>query len=106
MERDEVPTFQSVILAGVHDIKSLKGKITAGGSEKMGSPWNIAADFLVELSFSPEDIYGMLSEYEADHNTGMDIRAIAELIYDYTSGYPFLVSRICKLLDERIAGRR
>lgn len=25
-------------------------------------------------------------------------------IYEYTSGYPFLVSRICKLLDERVAG--
>ena len=47
---------------------------------------------------------GMLNEYEEDFRTGMDIGAMAGLIYDYTSGYPFLVSRICKLLDERIAG--
>lgn len=26
---------------------------------------------------------------------------IAELIYEYTSGYPYLVSKICKLIDER-----
>ena len=28
----------------------------------------------------------------------------AVLIYEYTSGYPYLVSRICKLVDEKIAG--
>lgn len=42
----------------------------------------------------------MLDDYEADHNTGMDTCLISKLIYDYTSGYPFLVSKICKLLDE------
>ena len=42
----------------------------------------------------------MLSEYENDKSTGMNIRTVAQLIFDYTSGYPFLVSRICKLLDE------
>ena len=26
-----------------------------------------------------------------------------ELLYDYTSGYPYLVSRICQLVDERVA---
>ena len=45
----------------------------------------------------------MLSDYEHDHNTGMDIQNITRLIYDYTSGYPFLVSRICKLVDEDIS---
>jgi hypothetical protein len=30
----------------------------------------------------------------------MDIDEMANLIYEYTSGYPFLVSKICKLLDE------
>ena len=29
---------------------------------------------------------------------------MAEMIYDYTSGYPYLVSRICKLMDERVTG--
>jgi hypothetical protein len=56
------------------------------------------------MSFSAEGIAGMLREYEEDHHTGMDEEKIAELIYDYTSGYPFLVSRICKLMDENIAG--
>lgn len=60
------------------------------------------ADFDIDMSFSAKDIVGMLSEYEADHNTGMCIERVAEVIYEYTSGYPYLVSRICMLLDEQI----
>ena len=51
------------------------------------------------------DIAGMLESYEQNHHTGMDTQCIAQLIYDYTSGYPFLVSSICKLEDERIVRR-
>lgn len=105
IKRRRTPTFQSVILAGVYDIKNLKRKFVADDEHKMNSPWNIAADFLIDMSFSEKDISGMLSEYERDHNAGMDIQTVAGLIYDYTSGYPYLVSRICKLIDERIAGR-
>ena len=104
IKRRKTPTFQSVILAGVYVIKNLKRKFVSEAEHKMNSPWNIAADFLVDMSFSVKDITGMLSQYEHDHHTGMEIATIAELIYDYTSGYPFLVSRICKLIDERIAG--
>lgn len=104
INRDKKPTFQSVILAGVYDVKNLKRKFVTESDHKVNSPWNIAADFLIDMSFSTKEIAGMLAEYEADHNTGMDTNTIANLIYDYTSGYPFLVSRICKLIDERIAG--
>lgn len=55
------------------------------------------------MSFSAADIAGMLSDYEADCHTGMDITKISALLYDYTSGYPFLVSKLCKLMDEHIA---
>ncbi len=44
----------------------------------------------------------MLDEYEADHHTGMDTGVIAGQIYDYTNGYPYLVSRICQLIDTRL----
>lgn len=47
----------------------------------------------------------MLRQYENDCHTGMDIDEIAALLYDYTNGYPFLVSRLCKLMDEKIAGK-
>lgn len=104
IDRDESSTFQSVILAGVYDIKNIKRKIRLMDDEKMNSPWNIAVDFTIDMSFSAKEIAGMLTEYERDYETGMNISDMAGLIYDYTSGYPFLVSRICKLLDERIAG--
>jgi hypothetical protein len=66
------------------------------------SPWNIAANFEVDMSFSPAEIATMLAEYEKDHGTGMDMAAIAEGIHEYTSGYPFLVSRICQCIDEKL----
>lgn len=103
IDRDEIATFQSVILAGVYNVKNLKMKLSSEDGHKVNSPWNIAADFLIDMSFSAQDIAGMLKEYESDYHTGMNIKKISELIYDYTSGYPFLVSRLCKLLDERIA---
>lgn len=95
-------TFRSVILAGVYDIKNLKRKLRPEDDRKLNSPWNIAADFKVEMSFSKSDIGGMLQEYENDHHTGMNIDEMSEMLYDYTSGYPFLVSRLCKLMDEEV----
>ena len=104
LNRDVAATFQSVILAGVYDVRNLRRKIRDDGEHGFNSPWNIAADFNVDMSFSKAEITGMLSEYEADYHTGMNTNEIAGLLYDYTSGYPFLVSRLCKLLDEYIAG--
>ena len=97
------PTFQSVILAGVTDVKHLKMKIRGDASEKENSPWNIAADFNIDMSFSAIDIKKMLDEYDADHPTGMRTTDIADYIEKYTSGYPYLVSRICQLIDTKLA---
>lgn len=122
--------FWSVILAGVYDVKNIRRKIRPDEEHKMNSPWNthegnepgeglhssgdcpwdqmvlvpfdIAADFDVDMSLTQDGILGMLREYEADHHTGMDTEEMAGLLYDYTSGYPYLVSRLCKLMDEKI----
>lgn len=93
-------TFKSVILASVYDVKNLKLKMHPNEERKYNSPWNIAVDFNVDMSFSPEEIAVMLEKYETDYHTDMDIRAISEEIYFYTSGYPFLVSCLCKWIDE------
>ncbi len=101
-----IKTFQSVILAGVTDVKHLKSKIRDDSEHKVNSPWNIAADFDVDMSLSEEGIKGMLDEYEADHHTGMDTAAIAKQIRDYTNGYPYLVSRICQIIDTKFVPDR
>lgn len=103
IDRDVQPTFWSVILAGVYDVKNIRQRIRPEEAHKVNSPWNIAADFKVEMSFSKEEIEGMLRQYENDWHTGMDMEKIAGLLYDYTSGYPFLVSRLCKIIDEDVS---
>lgn len=95
-------TFHCVILAGVYDIKNLKIKLRPSEEKKYNSPWNIAADFTVDMSFHPDEIAHMLSDYENDVHTGMDIVMISQEIYKYTNGYPFLVSYICKIIDEQL----
>ncbi len=101
LNRNRYSTFQSVILAGVHDIRNLKQKIRPDAEHKHNSPWNIAISFDVDMSFSAKEIAEMLTEYEADHQTGMNIAEMSQLIYDDTSGYPVLVSSFCKLIDEK-----
>ena len=106
LKRDARPTFQSVILAGVYDIKNLKLKIRPESEHQYNSPWNIAAQFEVDMALPAAGIEGMIAEYKNDH-TGipeadcMDPHEMAQLISDYTSGYPFLVSRLCQILDEK-----
>ena len=102
-DTDQTAAFQSVILAGVTDVKHLRSKIRDDEHHKENSPWNIAADFDIDMSLSEDGINGMLIEYEKDHHTGMDTAFIANQIRNYTNGYPFLVSRICQLIDEHIS---
>ena len=104
-DKFSAPAFKSVILAGVHDVKSLKLKIREGHETKLNSPWNIAADFNVDMSFNPAEIKTMLVSYSEDKGVDMDFDALAERIHYYTSGYPFLVSKICKNIDEEEAGQ-
>lgn len=128
INRSRFATFQSVILAGVCDIRNLKRKMRPEEEHKDNSPWNthegnepserlrafgdcpwnqirlavfdVAADFDIDMSFSVEQINGMLLEYASEHDSAIDTNMIAREIYDYTSGYPYLVSRLCQLLDE------
>ena len=56
----EEKTFKSVILAGITDVKHLKSKIREEDKHKVNSPWNIAADFDIDMSLSIDGIRGML----------------------------------------------
>ena len=100
LSRDQIPTFQSVILAGVYDIKNLKLKLRPEDQHQYNSPWNIAAPFDTDMSLHADGIATMLTDYKQDHQLDFDENVIAQMIYDYTSGYPFLVSRLCQIIDE------
>ena len=102
LDRERRSIFHSVILAGVYDIKNLKQKIRPDEAHQYNSPWNIAAEFKLHMSFAAKQIAAMLEEYESEHHTGMQVAQVAEEIYQYTSGYPYLVSVICKYLDEEV----
>lgn len=104
LNRENMAAFHSVILAGVYDIKNLKLKIRPGTEHRYNSPWNIGARFNIDMSFTAAQIAAMLKEYENDQRIVINPKAIAEEIYRYTSGYPYLVSSICKWLDEELPG--
>ena len=98
LDREELSTFHCVILAGVYDIcrkegsievgripydlrahqrttsefKNMKLKIRPDAEHRYNSPWNIAADFNVDMNFCSKEIKGMLLEYERDCQMGMD----------------------------------
>jgi len=94
------PTFHSVVLAGVHDVKKIKLKINPETQFKYNSPWNIAVDFTIDLSLNSKEIASMLEVYSTEKSIEMDIPQISERLHYYTSGYPFLTSYLCKIVDE------
>ena len=96
---DDNSTFWSVVLAGVYDVKNLKLKIRPEEQHQFNSPWNVAADYDLDMTFNPQEISTMLADYENDYHFGFDIKEISEEIYKYTSGYPVLVSQVCKVID-------
>lgn len=99
-EQELSTTFKSVILAGVYDIKNLKIKVRDDSEIRYNSPWNIAVNFNVDMSFNEIDISTMLNNYADENNLVLDMEVISKEIYKFTSGYPFLISRICQIIDE------
>lgn len=109
LSRNKYATFHSVILAGVYDIKTLKLKFLPEEEKKYNSPWNIAADFKVDLTFDSGEIASMLTAFAAGKKKKQimeDLDALSHRLYYYTSGHPFLVSALCKIIDEEILPKR
>ncbi|MGL4742497.1 MAG: AAA family ATPase, partial [Sarcina sp.] len=65
-EAELCTTFKSVILAGVYDIKNLKLKFSDDTDTRYNSPWNIAVDFDVVMSFDSTETETMLDEYSKE----------------------------------------
>ncbi|HPP86975.1 MAG TPA: AAA family ATPase [bacterium] len=77
--------FQSVILAGVHDVKNLKLKMRdESDSAKYNSPWNIAAEFKVKMELEPAGIKDMLEEYKNERKISLNADEISERIFYLT----------------------
>jgi hypothetical protein len=105
LERTYKPTFHSIALVGVRDIKSLKVKIR-NESKSIGSqsPFNIAVDYKIPL-FTLENI----KQYYQQHTkeTGQIFEdGICEKVHQVTNGYPFLVSYIAKAMVEVVVKDR
>lgn len=99
LQRDDLRSFQSVILAGVYDVKNLKLRIRPNDEHQYNSPWNIAVPYNEDMFLPAEGIATMLEEYRKDHQLSFDSQMLGQMVFDYTSGYPFLVSRICQIID-------
>lgn len=93
-------TFHSVILAGVYDIKNLKLKMRSEDEHKYNSPWNIAARFDVSMALSADGIEKMLLDYAGETGRSVETQVVSKLLWEYTTGYPFMVSRLCQIMDE------
>jgi len=102
----EHATFHSIVLVGVHDIKTLKFKLCTPENSEYNSPWNIATDFDVRMSFNPAEIEPMLAAYAQAEKVKIDIPEMANQLYYHTSGYPFLVSKLCKTMAEKLVPKK
>jgi hypothetical protein len=105
LERDLLPTFHAVALAGVHDIKNLKARVR-DESRTLGSasPFNIAIDY--ELPpFSLENIRQYYAQHTAETGQAFDEAVIAR-VHHVTNGHPWLVSVLAKTMVESIVPDR
>ena len=100
VDRDK--TFYSVILSGVHDVKNLKLKLRSDEEHKYNSPWNIASEFKVDFELEVDQIASMLREYKQERDMKLSVEYFAKKIYFYTSGHPFLVSKLAEIIAEEI----
>ena len=118
IDRDMQATFQSVILSGVYDVKNIRRKICPEDEHRVNSPWNthdgneenenmfsfddcpwghrehapydIAADFNIDMSFSQDEIAGMFAEYEAVKLLLSEKNTLFESLIGKLTNYPEL----------------
>lgn len=95
-------TFHSVILACVKDLTNATSPNAIEESDKYQLQWNIGVHIDTDLGLAISDIDNMLREYENDYKTGMNTRNAAELIYKYSNGYPYLASKICLTIHDKL----
>lgn len=78
-----------MILASVYDVKNLKLKMRPDVEHQYNSPWNIATDFTIDMSFSIVDIVDMLEDYKKDTRMEMDYLDAYHLTTRYMISFNF-----------------
>ncbi len=96
LDRHPEKTFHSVVLE--QSVRDPNNYAIIG--RDADSPWNIATEFTIDLGFQVAELIPMLEEYQQDRGVAMDPLVIAEQLFYYTSGHPFLTSKLCKVLAE------
>ena len=81
LQRSRYKTFHSIVLAGVHDVKTLKLKLRPDEERKLNSPWNIATKFKVDMNLQPSEIKPMLDDYCEETGVKMDTKSIADCLF-------------------------
>ncbi|MGP3779714.1 AAA-like domain-containing protein [Halanaerobium saccharolyticum] len=100
-QAERVKTFHSIILAGMHNINDIM--INDSSNEIIyNSIWNIASEFNIDFELEIKEIASMLREYSAERNIELNADEFAEKLYYYTSGHPFLVSKLVEVIDDEI----
>ena len=67
--------FHSAIIASQKNITNLPAEIEEC---KYNSPWNVAADYKLDMTFNPQEISTMLADYESENHIGFDINEISQ----------------------------
>ena len=101
-DAQHIPTFHSVILAGLHDVRTLKLKLRPDADRQLNSPWNIAAEFNVDMKLNADEIRGMLDSFVADTGTQIDMERVIDRLIYHSNGYPYFVSAMCKQIFDSI----
>jgi len=100
-QAERVKTFHSIILAGMHNINDIM--INDSSNEIIyNSIWNIASEFNIDFELEIKEIASMLREYSAERNIELNADEFVEKLYYYTSGHPFLVSKLVEVIDDEI----
>ena len=94
------PTFHCVVQSAIINITVSDPPLEDG--EHGYPPFNIVAPYEVDFEFTSSEIDLMLQEYCRAEGVKMDIQSIAAQLFHHTSGHPWLVSALCKILTEEI----
>lgn len=89
----------------VADAEELAEEETSGVERIVEHCQRIVAGYAVGANLTKLGIQDRLEQYEAKLHAGMDVQAMAKLIWEFTEGHPFLVQRICELLEREVTER-